>query len=66
MHQNKSKKNPGPPKSFSNRLTISLGKKERGCLTRIAKRDERSLAFVARKAIEKFISQESELGGSAR
>jgi hypothetical protein len=43
------------PKNFKDRLTISLAKKQRDGLTRIAKRRVRSVAFLVREAVDGYL-----------
>ena len=43
-------------KNFKNRLTISLAKKQRHGLARVAKRRDRSVAYVVREAVTTYLS----------
>ncbi len=43
-------------KNFKNRLTISLAKKQRRGLARVAKRRDRSVAYVVREAVTTYLS----------
>lgn len=51
----------GPVKRFKERFTISLAGKQRGSLMAIARREDRSVSSLVRRAVEEFLER-SEAG----